>query len=128
MFKGPEAQASVPGHGKVWASRPVGQPLPSAHPFLCCQNLSLTTQGWGMPSPLCPCTRVGILRTFMPSHLCAYLYWRVLSLHTGPDTVWECGDMLRRDECGVRRLHVCLAIALCVPACWHNYLIRVCMS
>lgn len=74
MFKGPEAQASVPGHGKVWASRPVGQPLPSAHPFLCCQNLSLTTQGWGLPSPLCPCTRVGILRTFMPSHLCAYLY------------------------------------------------------
>lgn len=33
-----------------------------------------------------------------------------------------------RDECGVQRLHVCLAIALCMPACGHNYVIRVCMS
>lgn len=94
MFKGPEAQASVFGQGKVWVSRPVGQPLPSAHPFLCCQDLSLITQGWNLPSPLCLCTRVGILHTFVPSHLCTCLYWRVLSLHTGPDMIWECVYML----------------------------------
>lgn len=77
MFKGPEAQASIPGRLKVWICRKerVGSPAP-------CLPLPV------LPGPQADDPRMGPAITGVLVYTCGQpgtcVCWRALSQHTGP--------------------------------------------
>lgn len=95
MFKGPEAQASIPGRLKVWICRKerVGSPAP-------CPPLPVLPGPQGDDPRMGPAI-TGVL-VYTCGQPCTCVCWRALSQHTGPYKVWAHGfvDVLGRDGCG----------------------------